>query len=45
MGYPFDRKPPSEIETLSAFLKPNMALTDITVKFTDTVLPRSPATA
>ncbi|XP_043275478.1 phenoloxidase 1-like [Venturia canescens] len=45
MGYPFDRKPPTNIDTLAAFLKPNMALTDITVKFTDTYIPRSDKTA
>ncbi|XP_043275465.1 phenoloxidase 2-like [Venturia canescens] len=45
MGFPFDRKPHDGIETLSDFARPNMSVTNVKVKFTDTVVPRSFATA
>lgn len=41
MGYPFDRQPRAGVETLAQFLTRNMAVTEITVRFTDTVVPRS----
>ncbi|KZC12758.1 PREDICTED: phenoloxidase 2-like [Dufourea novaeangliae] len=41
MGYPFDRQPRQGVETLPQFLTGNMAITEIIVKFTDTVVPRS----
>ncbi|XP_076671843.1 phenoloxidase 1-like [Andrena cerasifolii] len=40
MGYPFDRLPRSGVETLSQFVTRNMAVTEIFVRFTDTVVPR-----
>lgn len=40
MGYPFDRRPRAGIETLVQFLTNNMAVTEINIRFADTVLPR-----
>lgn len=41
MGYPFDRQPRAGVENLAQFLTGNMAVTEITVRFSDTVVPRS----
>ncbi|XP_076636736.1 phenoloxidase subunit A3 isoform X2 [Colletes latitarsis] len=41
MGFPFDRRPRDKVETLAEFLTGNMAITELSIKFTDTVLPRS----
>lgn len=41
MGYPFDRQPRAGIENLAQFLTGNMAVTEVTVRFSDTVVPRS----
>ncbi|XP_016922311.1 phenoloxidase 1 [Apis cerana] len=41
MGYPFDRQPRAGVETLAQFLTGNMAVTEVTVRFTDTIVPRS----
>ncbi|XP_017755476.1 PREDICTED: phenoloxidase 2-like [Eufriesea mexicana] len=41
MGYPFDRQPRSGVENLVQFLTRNMAITEISVKFSDTVVPRT----
>ncbi|XP_076237383.1 phenoloxidase subunit A3 isoform X2 [Calliopsis andreniformis] len=40
MGYPFDRQPRPRAETLPQFLTGNMAITEISVKFMDVVIPR-----
>lgn len=40
MGYPFDRRARTGVETLAQFLTGNMAVTQITIRHTDTVLPR-----
>lgn len=40
MGYPFDRRPRAGVETLAQFLTGNMAVTQITVRHSDTVVPR-----
>ncbi|KMQ88263.1 phenoloxidase subunit a3 [Lasius niger] len=40
MGYPFDRRARAGVETLAQFLTGNMARTHITIRHTDTVLPR-----
>ncbi|XP_020292379.1 phenoloxidase 2 [Pseudomyrmex gracilis] len=40
MGYPFDRRPRPGVEILSQFLTGNMAVAQITIRHTDTVLPR-----
>ncbi|XP_076749949.1 phenoloxidase 1-like [Xylocopa sonorina] len=41
MGYPFDRQPRPGVENLTQFLTGNMAVVAVTVRFTDTVVPRS----
>ncbi|XP_015123559.1 phenoloxidase 1 [Diachasma alloeum] len=41
MGYPFDRRPRAGVESLQQFLTPNMAVIEISVRFTDSVLPRT----
>ncbi|XP_043262276.1 phenoloxidase 1 [Colletes gigas] len=41
MGFPFDRRPRDSVETLAEFLTGNMAITELSIKFTDTILPRS----
>ncbi|XP_017796963.1 PREDICTED: LOW QUALITY PROTEIN: phenoloxidase 2-like [Habropoda laboriosa] len=41
MGYPFDRQPRAGVENLAQFLTGNMAVTEITVRFSDKVVPRS----
>ncbi|KOX79495.1 Phenoloxidase subunit 1 [Melipona quadrifasciata] len=41
MGYPFDRQPRAGVENLAQFLTGNMAVTEITVRFSDTVVPKS----
>ncbi|KMQ90993.1 hypothetical protein RF55_9192, partial [Lasius niger] len=40
MGYPFDRRARAGVETLAQFLTGNMAVTQITIRHTDSVLPR-----
>lgn len=40
MGYPFDRRPRAGVETLPQFLTGNMAVTEITIRHADSVLPR-----
>lgn len=44
MGYPFDRMGRTGVETLEEFLTPNMAIQDVTIRFSgQTVLnPRNP---
>ncbi|XP_046384943.1 phenoloxidase 1-like [Ischnura elegans] len=39
MGYPFDRMPPSGVDTLQQFLTPNMAVTDVRIVFTNRTEP------
>ncbi|XP_015437253.1 PREDICTED: phenoloxidase 2-like [Dufourea novaeangliae] len=41
MGYPFDRQPRLGVETLAQFLTGNMGITEIIIRFTDTVVPKS----
>ena len=41
MGYPFDRQPRAGVENLAQFLTGNMAITEITVRFSDTIVPKS----
>ncbi|XP_078040688.1 phenoloxidase 1-like [Augochlora pura] len=41
MGYPFDRRPRDGVETLPQFLTGNMAITEVTIRFTDSVVPRT----
>lgn len=41
MGYPFDRRPRAGVETLAQFLTGNMAVTGITIRHADTVMPRT----
>ncbi|XP_017884414.2 phenoloxidase 1-like [Ceratina calcarata] len=41
MGYPFDRQPRAGVENLPQFLTGNMAVAGVTVRFSDTVVPRS----
>lgn len=38
IGFPFDRRPPSHTRTLRAFLRPNMFVQDVVVRFKDTVV-------
>ncbi|PZC75388.1 hypothetical protein B5X24_HaOG206118 [Helicoverpa armigera] len=38
MGFPFDR--PAPAQALSDFLRPNMAVNDVTIRFSDTTRPR-----
>lgn len=41
MGYPFDRQPRDGVNTLQEFLTPNMAIQDVSIKFTErTVSPQ-----
>lgn len=40
MGYPFDRRPRRGVESLRQFLTANMAVTEISVRFNDAVVPR-----
>ena len=40
MGFPFDRIGSPEINSLTEFLTPNMRVTPITVRFSDTTRPR-----
>jgi len=40
MGFPFDRRARAGVETLAQFLTGNMAVAQITIRHTDTVLPR-----
>lgn len=39
--HPFDRQPRAGVETLTRFFTENMAITEITVRFSDVVTPRS----
>ena len=41
MGYPFDRRPRDGVNTLAQFLTGNMAVAEINIRFTDTVMPRT----
>ncbi|XP_058123431.1 uncharacterized protein LOC131294559 [Anopheles ziemanni] len=43
MGYPFDRRMPTAVRTLGDFLRPNsnMAMTQVQVRFTNTVIART----
>ncbi|XP_031828652.2 phenoloxidase subunit A3 [Nomia melanderi] len=41
MGYPFDRRPRSGVETLAQFLTGNMAITEVNIRFTDNVVANS----
>ncbi|XP_066594189.1 phenoloxidase 1 [Prorops nasuta] len=41
MGYPFDRRPRAGVDTLTQFLTGNMGVTEINIRFADTVLPRT----
>ncbi|XP_076646001.1 phenoloxidase 1-like [Halictus rubicundus] len=41
MGYPFDRQPRAGIETLPQFLTGNMAITEVVIRFTDNIVPRT----
>ncbi|XP_015593471.1 phenoloxidase 1 [Cephus cinctus] len=41
MGFPFDRRPRGNVDTLAQFLTGNMAVTDISVRFTDSIVPKS----
>ncbi|XP_030032401.1 phenoloxidase subunit 1 isoform X2 [Manduca sexta] len=40
MGYPFDRKMANDAATLSDFLRPNMAVRDCSIQFSDTTVER-----
>ena len=37
MGYPFDRLPRTGVNTLEHFLTPNMAVMDVTIRFSNRV--------
>lgn len=39
--HPFDRQPRAGVETLTQFFTENMTITEITVRFSDVVTPRS----
>ncbi|XP_046834983.1 phenoloxidase 1-like [Vespa crabro] len=41
MGYPFDRRPRAGVDNLTQFLTGNMAVTTVTINFTDSVVPRT----
>ncbi|XP_067205595.1 phenoloxidase 1 [Linepithema humile] len=41
MGYPFDRRARTGVETLAQFLTGNMAVAQITIRHTDTVQPQT----
>lgn len=43
MGYPFDRRAPNAIRTLQDFARPNsnMALTNVQIRFTNSVIART----
>lgn len=41
MGYPFDRRPGDGVNTLAQFLTGNMAVTQINIRFSDQVVPRT----
>lgn len=38
IGFPFDRRPPPHVRTLRSFLRPNMLVQDVVVRFKDTVV-------
>ncbi|XP_013167706.1 PREDICTED: phenoloxidase subunit 1-like [Papilio xuthus] len=40
MGFPFDRPVPAAVQTVNDFLRPNMAITDCKIRFTDAVRVR-----
>jgi tyrosinase len=44
MGYPFDRLPRANANTLTQFLTPNMGVADVTIRFQNTV-NQNPASA
>lgn len=39
MGYPFDRRPRAGVTTLPQFLTGNMAVAEINIRFSDTIVP------
>lgn len=39
--HPFDRQPRAGVDILTQFFSENMAITEITVRFSDVVIPRS----
>lgn len=39
MGFPFDRLPRDGVNQLREFLTPNMAVQDVTVRFTERIVP------
>ncbi|XP_017877241.2 phenoloxidase 1-like [Ceratina calcarata] len=41
MGYPFDRQPRDGVKTLAQFLTGNMKVGEVTVRFSDTIVPSS----
>ncbi|XP_012280424.1 phenoloxidase 2 [Orussus abietinus] len=41
MGYPFDRRPRQGVDTLAQFLTGNMAVSEISIRFADTIMPRT----
>lgn len=41
MGYPFDRQPRDGVNRLTEFLTPNMAITDVTIQFSDTIMNKA----
>lgn len=43
MGYPFDRQPRDGVDTLQQFLTPNMAVQDVTIRFTNRIIQRRTA--
>lgn len=45
MGYPFDRQPRNGVDTLQQFLTPNMAVQDVSIRFTDRIVARPQAKA
>jgi hypothetical protein len=41
MGYPFDRRARTGVDTLAQFLTGNMAVTEISIRHTDATMPRT----
>lgn len=39
MGFPFDRLPREGVVTLKEFLTQNMAVQDVTIRFTERIVP------
>lgn len=40
MGYPFDRSPRAGVDTMAAFLTPNMRIQDMAIAFNDRTVER-----